>query len=239
MQSLSNSTLAQIVKDNFRSAAVLEKYDLDFCCRGKRTLKEACAEKLILPDVLIKDLESVIGTSPATIIPAELEPGALVDYIIKYHHSYVRKEGPQLMAYLEKVTSKHGPKHPELYRIFDIFLAVKTELDQHMLKEEHILFPRIQMMERSQKEEWGEFEKNIFIKSAIQVMEHEHENAGAGLAEIRQLTNNYTPPVGACTTYQLMYASLKAFEADLHQHVHLENYVLFPAALRMQEEQTL
>lgn len=238
MQSLSNSTLAQIVRSNYRTAAVLEKYDLDFCCRGKRTLEEACAEKQILPDVLIRELETAGLNAPVAANPAELEPSALVDHIVSTHHAYVRREAPQLMAYLEKVTAKHGSRHPELYRIFDIFQAVKAELDQHMVKEEQILFPRIQLMDRAQKEDWGSFEKNTFIHSAIQVMEHEHENAGAGLAEIRQLTDNYTPPAGACTTFQLTYASLKAFEMDLHQHVHLENYVLFPAAIRLQEQPT-
>lgn len=238
MQSLTNSTLAQIVTSNYRSAAVLEKYDLDFCCRGKRTLEEACAEKQILPDVLIRELESVQQTATPAVNPASLGPSALVDHIVSNHHAYVRREGPQLMAYLEKVASKHGQRHPELYRIFDIFQAVKAELDQHMVKEEQVLFPRIQMMDRANSEEWGSFEKHAFIHSAIQVMEHEHENAGAGLAEIRQLTDNYTPPAGACTTFQLTYASLKAFEMDLHQHVHLENYVLFPAAIQLQEQQS-
>lgn len=239
MSTLSNSTLAQIVKSNFRSAAVFEKYDLDFCCKGKRTLEEACAEKQILPDALIKELESAMQEKQATITPAELPPAELVDYIVTNHHAYVSRELPQIMAYLQKVTAKHGPHHSELYRIFEIFQAVKAELEQHLLKEEQVLFPSIKMLAVAEQKHKDVAAGFPFIKDAIGVMEHEHDAAGSGMSEIRNLTNNYTAPQGACTTFQLMYASLKAFELDLHQHVHLENYVLFPEAIRLQEQQSL
>ena len=239
MQSLSNSTLAQIVTQNFRSAAVFEKYGLDFCFKGKRTLEDACSEKKIQPDELIKELESAMKEPSATITPSELPPAELVEYILNNHHAYVSRELPQIMAYLHKVTAKHGPHHPELYRIFETFQAVKAELEQHMLKEEQVLFPSIKMLAFAEQKNRDVAAGFPFIKDAISVMEQEHDAAGAGMEQIRELTSNYTPPAGACTTYQLMYASLKAFETDLHQHVHLENYVLFPAAIRLQEEQPL
>ena len=138
---------------------------------------------------------------------------------------------PQIFAYLQRVSSKHGDRHPEMYKVFEAFNAVKEEMEEHMKKEELILFPRIKSLETLITEK-TELKLNItYLQAPINMMEEEHEQAGKLLAEIRELTNNYAPPDDACTTYRLSFAALKAFELDLHQHVHLENNILFPKAI--------
>ncbi|HET9746458.1 MAG TPA: hemerythrin domain-containing protein, partial [Chitinophagaceae bacterium] len=153
--------------------------------------------------------------------------------IVQTHHAFVKNEMPQIYAYLHKVASKHGERHPELRKIFQTFAAVKEEMEGHMKKEELILFPRIKEMERLANRGKEQFQMNIgYLQSPINVMEHEHDHAGTQLNEIRLMTSDYTPPPDACTTYRLSFAALQAFEIDLHQHVHLENNILFPKAIQ-------
>ncbi len=235
MSAYSNKTLAQIVTDNHRAAAILEKYHLDFCCRGKRTLEQACAEQQIAPAELVRELETIPSLTGQPAFPFDkLTLQQLADYITDTHHAYVKREAPQLLAYLQKVASKHGERHPELLRIFETFAAVKEELELHMQKEEMILFPRIKEIEKTAGEEPGKLHIQIgYLQSPITVMEQEHDHAGRLLEEIRELSGNYTPPADACTTYKLSFAALQAFELDLHQHVHLENNILFPKAIAL------
>lgn len=237
----SSLTLAQIVNSNHKAASVFEKYHLDFCCKGKRSLEQACREQQIELGQLTGELGYLFSKDITGEIDFnKLSLSQLCDYIVQTHHAYVKNEMPQLYAYLQKVSSKHGERHPELIKIFQIFAAVKEEMEGHMKKEEMILFPRIKEMERLANSESGQFQLNIgFLQSPINVMEQEHDHAGTQLNEIRKLTNDYTPPHDACTTYRLSFAALQAFEIDLHQHVHLENNILFPKAIekfkRLQE----
>ena len=140
---------------------------------------------------------------------------------------------PQILSYLQKVASKHGERHPELLKIFELFAAVKEEMEQHIQKEELILFPRINEMEKMVSEGTEIRINHTYLQAPINMMEQEHDHAGEMLAEINKLTNNYNPPADACTTYKLSFAALQAFEMDLHQHVHLENNILFPKALQL------
>ena len=232
---LSSLTLAQIVNSNHKAASVFEKYHLDFCCKGKRSLQQACVEQQIelsqvegeLGYIFSKDITGNVDFDKMSLTQ-------LCEYIVQTHHAYVKNEMPQIYAYLNKVASKHGDRHPELYKIFQTFTAVKEEMEGHMKKEELILFPRIKELEKLANSEGGQFQLNIgYLQSPINVMEHEHDHAGTQLNEIRMLTNDYTPPQDACTTYRLSFAALQAFELDLHQHVHLENNILFPKALKL------
>ena len=234
MNTLKTKSLAGIVSNNHQAAAVLEKYHLDFCCKGKRSLQQACLEQELPIDKIAEELknlsaqDSTINTPPFD----DMSLTQLADYIVLTHHAYVNKEMPQIFSYLQKVTSKHGERHPELVKIFQLFAAVKEEMEGHMKKEEKILFPRIKEIEKQMQSEPGQFKLNIsYLQSPILVMEQEHDHAGTLLNEIRILTNNYTPPADACTTYKLSFAALQAFELDLHQHVHLENNILFPKAI--------
>jgi len=234
MKDYKTSSLAQIVNANHQAAWVFEKYHLDFCCKGKRSLEQACTELQLQPEQIIAELENLSGTniSAEPIHFEEMTLSQLIDYILLTHHEYVHRELPQIFNYLQKVASKHGDRHPELIKIFQLFAAVKEELEAHMKKEEHILFPRIKEMEKFLLNEHAEMHLNItYLQSPITVMEHEHDHAGTLLNEIRILTNNYTSPEDACTTYKLSFAALQAFELDLHQHIHLENNMLFPKAI--------
>jgi regulator of cell morphogenesis and NO signaling len=140
---------------------------------------------------------------------------------------------PAIASYLQKVASKHGGHHPEMLKVFEIFMAVKEEMEQHMQKEEVVLFPRIKELEK-QIGIGNQPRINItYLKAPITMMEHEHDHAGATMADIRKLTSNYNLPADACTTYRLSFAALEAFELNLHQHVHLENNILFPKSLKM------
>ena len=228
-------TLAQIVNKNHLAASVFEKYHLDFCCKGKRTLQQACAESDLKVESVIAELETEFNSnsSSGTINFDDLTLTRLADYIVTTHHSFVIKESPQILAYLEKVASKHGDRHPEMLKIVELFAAVKEEMDQHMQKEELILFPRIKEIE-NQVTEGREIQINhTYLQAPINMMEQEHDQAGALMSEINKLTDNYVPPADACTTYRLSFAAMKAFEMNLHQHVHLENNILFPKAIQL------
>ena len=235
MEELMTKSLAQIVNTNHRAANVFEKYHLDFCCKGKRTLQQACTESELKIEEVLSDLEKTAQGNSSS-VPVSYEKMSLTqltDYIVATHHSYVKKEMPAILGYLQKVASKHGGHHPEMIKVLEIFTAVKEEMGQHMQKEEQILFPRIKEVEQQLGEGSKIIINNSFLLSPISMMEQEHDHAGNAMTEIRQLTNNYNPPPDACTTYKLSFAALNAFELDLHQHVHLENNILFPKALRL------
>jgi regulator of cell morphogenesis and NO signaling len=227
-------TLAQIVKENHQTAAVFEKYNLDFCCRGKRSLQEACEENNLSTELVVDEVNNLLREeTPPPIDFDKLSLSELVDYIVAAHHAYTKRELPQIYAYLQKVSSKHGERNPELYLIFETFSELKEEMELHMKKEELILFPTIKELERGIK---SPNPSNIQVP--ISVMEDEHDHAGRCLEQIRLLSNNYAPPADACTTYRLSFAALQAFEKDLHQHVHLENNILFPKAVETFAQRT-
>jgi regulator of cell morphogenesis and NO signaling len=237
MTDLRNQTLAEIVTKDHRTASLFEKYHLDFCCKGKRTLNQACSDQNISTEELIKELtyvKSVHHVNDESQKFDSLSLTELAEYIVAAHHTYVKREMPPLLTYLQKITSKHGERHPELYKITALFTALKEEMEMHMQKEELILFPRIKETEKYATMQDGHLQFNLtYLRSPISVMEQEHDHAGSIMAEIRDLSNNYTPPADACTTYKLAYSTLEAFEKDLHQHVHLENNILFPKAISL------
>ncbi len=234
---LSNFTLSEIVKNNFHTAAIFEKYNLDFCCNGKRTLDNACTEKGINPENVINEIEEINSSSnQGEIKPDEWKLDFLIDYILNNHHSYVNRMLPVISAHTQKVASVHGENHPETKKIAEIFSAINSEMRHHMMKEEKILFPHINVLVKTSNN-GGIADKPYFgtIKNPIAMMEAEHQSAGDGMFDIKKLTNNYTPPADACTTYKITFQELKEFEEDLHKHVHLENNILFPKAIKLEE----
>ena len=158
----------------------------------------------------------------------------LADHIVRVHHTYVKFNMPQISEYVTRVATKHGDRFPYMKQVAALFLELQHEMNDHMMKEEKVLFPRIKQLanEKSTDHAIG------FYEGPISVMEDEHERAGTIMQQIRELTNNYTAPQDACTTFRLSLASLQAFEADLHQHVHLENYILFPKAIALYRQLT-
>jgi len=238
-KTFSSLTLAQIVNNNHQAASIFEKYHLDFCCKGKRSLEQACSEQQLSVSQVADELEDIFAKDNKHQIIEFEKMGLtqLADYIVQTHHAYVKNEMPQIYAYLDKISSKHGDRYPELYKIFQTFAAVKEEMEGHMKKEELVLFPRIKELEKLANNENANLQLNLgYLQSPIYVMEQEHDHAGALLNDIRILSNDYTPPQDACTTFRLSFAALNAFELDLHQHVHLENNMLFPKAINAFKE---
>ncbi len=231
-------TLSQIVTNNFRAAAIFEKYDLDFCCRGNKPIEQACTEKGINKEPIISELENLFTSTPAADAKYEnWQLDFLSDYIINNHHTYVRNMIPIISAHAEKVAMVHGARHPEVIDVAKKFAVVYKDLKQHMMKEEEILFPYIKRIV-TVKNNKAKPEPPYFgtVKNPIKMMEAEHEAAGDEMFEIRSITNGYNPPADACNTYKALYQELKDFEEDLHKHVHLENYILFPKSILLEEE---
>lgn len=235
-----DETLGEIAVKDLRKAQVFKKYGLDFCCGGKKTVKEACAEKGI--DVTrveqeLQQADKIVSTTSARPLPYnEWSLDFLADYISNTHHSYVRKMLPDLRSYSVKVSNVHGDQHPELLTVRQLTEAICDELSTHMIKEETVLFPYIKQLVASKttgnKMQYGHFNS---VKTPIDMMEHEHEYVGKSLEKIRELTNNYSLPEDACASYAFLFKSLEEFENDLHIHVHLENNILFPKALELEK----
>ena len=233
---LNEKTLAEIVTDNTRSAIVFEEYGLDFCCNGKRLLSEACQEKNVDVNDVINSLTG-LDSNEESKNANYWEPDFLIDYIINNHHQYVRRMIPVISLHFDKVASVHGANHPETKQIADLFLAVRQELESHMMKEERILFPYIKQLYNAQKNNEPIAPPPFgTIQNPIRMMEAEHQSAGNAMHKIRELSDNFITPEDACNSYKALYSELKEFEEDLHKHIHLENNILFPKAIESEED---
>jgi regulator of cell morphogenesis and NO signaling len=230
-------TVGQIVKDDYRTAQVFQQFKLDFCCGGNRTIEEACAKKDIDTHEVYKALDQLDHVGPKEDNYDQWSLDFLVDYIVNNHHKFTRNKLPEIGKYAKKVAKVHGDRHEELHKIYYEFTMLHTEIFNHLDKEERILFPYIKELVEAEKN-GTKPEKPEFGEAAnpIAMMEDEHDEAGTSMAKIRQLSNDFTPPEDACTTYRLLYENLEGFEKDLHKHVHLENNILFPKALELEKK---
>ncbi len=234
---LSNLTLSEIVTQNFKAAAVFEKYNLDFCCGGKKPISEACLEKGLDSSEVFDELSSIEKAGSRTDNYAEWGADFLIDYIVNNHHAYINRMIPVLSAHTQKIASVHGKNHPELLKVAESFEKVYKELKQHMMKEEQILFPFVKKLATA-KSSGRKTEAPYFgtVKNPIRLMEAEHQSAGDEMYEIRKLTGGYTVPEDACNTYSVTMQELRDFEEDLHKHIYLENFILFPKAIDLEKE---
>lgn len=233
MINITEQTLASIVTGNHQAVPVLEKYNLDFCCKGKRTLAQACAEKGIKIESITEELRSLTEAAGKQQMPfTEMNAEQLISYILIHHHFYVKQAMPTIFSHLHKVATKHGDRYPYMKKVYDLFVIMIREMTLHMEKEEVALFPRIKEAENLFKAGRSSEITKGYIQMPINAMESDHEEAGDIMYEIRTLTNNYTSPQDACTTFKVTLAELKEFEEDLHKHVHLENNILFPKAIQ-------
>ena len=233
-----DETLGQIAAKDLRKAEVFKKYGLDFCCGGKKTVKEACAEKGLDVTKVEQELQHADKMPSSRPIPYDdWNLDFLADYIVNTHHSYVRKTLPDIRTYAEKVMKVHGGRHAELLTIYQLVEEINTELTAHMLKEEKILFPYIKELVATKRDTQPLHAAHFgTVQKPINMMEMEHELVGKNLAHIRELSNNYLLPEDACASYILLYRMLDEFEEDLHLHIHLENNILFPKALEMEKQ---
>lgn len=216
---------------------VFEKLGIDYCCGGNRPLDEACAAANANLDQVLKALEAAIA-EPARPSDRELRSGSLaelISHIVRTHHVFVRTQIPEIESLIEKVHAKHGANHPELAKIRTVYHGLGEELMAHLMKEENILFPYIERMEESVVAHDPILPPPFgTVANPVRMMEHEHDNAGIALKVLREASQNFTPPADACTSFRALYTALANFEKDLHQHIHLENNVLFPRAIEME-----
>lgn len=232
-----DETLGQIAAKDLRKAQIFKKHGLDFCCGGKKTVKEACAEKGLDVTYIEQELQQADKVPHSQPLPYnDWSLPFLSDFIVNTHHSYVRKNLPDITTYAEKVMKVHGNQHPELVLINTLVKEINSELTGHLVKEEKILFPYIKALVEA-KDQTEPLQAAHFgsVQSPIHMMEMEHEQVGKNLAQIRELSGNYHLPADACASYSLLYRLLNEFEEDLHLHIHLENNILFPKALEAEK----
>lgn len=231
-----NQTIANIVANDYRTAAVFSKHKIDFCCKGGRPLETVCKDANIDMQEIIGELVAATTDDSVKVMDYQHLPlDLLIDFIEKKFHREIREKTPIMLGYLEKVATVHGKAYNELYEIYRLFVGCANELEAHMQKEEKVLFPYIKQLFAKETPE------ACFptIQAPIGVMKHEHEAEGDRFRRIAELSSNYTPPQGACNTYKVAYAMLNEFEQDLHLHIHLENNILFPQAIELEKQGTL
>ena len=241
MSVTTEKTVRELALENPAATRVFEKLGIDYCCGGSQSLEQACRAANLPVDQVLDSLEMAEQTARAAqdVHDWQGEPLAdLIAHISSTHHKYTREEIARLGPLFEKVCSVHGKNHPELLDARATFAGLAQELTNHMMKEEMVLFPYIVRMEEAiiQKEPvlpppFGS------VQNPISMMEHEHDSAGNALRTMRQASGGYAPLADACISYQTLYQALSAFEADLHQHIHLENNILFPQAIAMEQAQ--
>ncbi len=231
--------IGELVAHDYRTASVFKKHHIDFCCNGNRSIEEACEQKKVETAQVIEDLKQVLQTpaGSSSVDYSSWPMDLLADYIEKKHHRYVEAKIGEIKPFLNKIVKVHGAQHPELKEVEELFSASSDELTRHMKKEELILFPFIRKMAES-----GYSNQPVpaphfgTVQNPINMMHHEHDAEGERFRKIAALTDNYTPPADACTTYRVAFSMLKEFEEDLHLHIHLENNILFPKAIEMEQQ---
>lgn len=231
-------TVGQIAAKDIRYKDVFQMYGIDFCCGGKKSVSQACLEKGINADEVHAALKNAaLSKGQGSYDFNSWDLDFLTDYIVNIHHGYVKNNVELILGLATKVSERHGTQHPELIELSNVVKSTLQELVQHMAKEEQILFPAIK--EINERKRNPEFQSKFMpghLQHPIKVMEHEHDNAGEDLADFRRITKDYLLPAGACNSYQYLFEKLKEFEADLMQHIHLENNILFPKAIELDKE---
>jgi regulator of cell morphogenesis and NO signaling len=233
MSFTTETKVKEIALSNPQARQILEDAGVDYCCGGGKPLRDACLSAEVSADEILEQLKKnrqEVAASAANWTSAPLVE--LTRHIREKHHQYVRSAIPNIQALLAKVKAKHGPAHPEVAAIEELFAQIGREMIMHMQKEEQILFPYIDAVERAIKGS-GSIEPPFFqtVRNPIQAMMREHDSSGDLVRQIRTASRDYTAPEEACTSFKALYEDLKRFELDLHEHVHLENNVLFPRAV--------
>jgi len=235
-----DKTVRELAVENPASTRVFEKLGIDYCCGGNRSLREACESANLQLDEVLDSLEKADQATRVTANDRrwQAEPvTSLIQHIQNTHHKYAREEIARLGPLFQKVCSVHGSNHPELFEVREIFHSLAEELTSHMMKEEMILFPYMVGMEAAAARN-GPIVRPPFgsVQNPISMMEHEHDSAGNALRAMNEATGGYSAPADACVSYRTLYNALAAFEADLHQHIHLENNILFPRAVAIEKQ---
>lgn len=230
-------TIGEIVAEDFRSAAVFKKYGIDFCCKGNRSIEEASAAKKINAQNIYDDLEKINNAASGTPDYRTWPLDLLADYVEKVHHRYIEEKTPALLQFLNKIAKVHGGRHPELHQVYELFEESAKDLAAHLKKEELILFPFIRKMIAAERDN-KPLDAASFgsVENPVEMMKDEHQAEGERFEKIAELTDNYTIPADGCSTYQVSFKMLQEFESDLHKHIHIENNILFPAAIALEKK---
>lgn len=226
-----DSIISDIVTKFPKSTTLFTSYKIDFCCGGNRPLIDAIIEKNLAADEFLTKLNTLYNiTKPLNKTEINWTTASyhqLIDYIINKHHSYLNKELPDLSNNVTKLLRAHGAEHSHLAQIHKLFHELKTELEQHLIKEETVDFPLILEFEQNPSHE-----NKIKLQYIVDELESEHHRAGDIIKELRVIANDFIPPEDACDTYRTVFQRLEALESDLFEHIHLENNVLFPRAIK-------
>ena len=238
MSMSATQSVRELAVEHPATTRVFEALGIDYCCGGQKSLAEACNVAKLSVDQVLETLERA---------EAERRPkeqandwqaaplAGLIEHIIHTHHKFTREELARLEPLLDKVCKVHGQNHPEMLEIRRAFAGLSQELTLHMMKEERILFPYIVELEQAiQRRQAPPVSPFGTVQNPIHMMTTEHDSAGEALRQMRSLSSDYAPPADACVSYQTLYRALADLEADLHQHIHLENNILFPRAISME-----
>lgn len=232
---LAEKTIGQYVAEDYRNAAVFEKYGIDFCCGGQVPLAAACREKGLAPASLEREIEAT-KSEP---IDRSQNYGSwalpfLADYIVNTHHAYLNENTGQIAAYAHKIAEVHGGHHPEVIEIATIFDKIAADMVDHLREEEEVLFPTIKRIDAAQEAGTLPAAKDCeALNASLEKLHLEHEEIGDAVHQIRHLAKDYAVPEDVCNTFVVTYHKLKEFEDDLHKHVHLENNILFLKAAQL------
>lgn len=220
-----NQSIGEIVAMLPEASEVFRRYNIDFCCGGNRPLSAAIEEQKLDRAEVLQKLEEARHDTRELIKRVdfrEMKSGKLIEYIVATHHAYLQKSLPETGELTSKILRAHGANHRELFRVHKLFNSLRTELEQHLIKEEELLFPLINKYQAEPSDELA-----LEIRAVLVETEEEHEGAGDILKELRKLTGDYNVPKDGCRTFEMAYSMLQVLEGDLFRHIHLENNILF------------
>jgi len=229
-------TVREVAMELPQSTRLFEKLRIDYCCGGHKPLAEACASAGVDVDEVMEMLADVTQSEDTAALDFQnASLPELITHILDTHHVFTKSEMERLQSLTDKVIGAHGANHPELLHVRELWQRLCADLKPHMFKEEQILFPYMIALAQSADHKWAApFAPFGTVNNPIRMMMREHDTAGEILRELRALTSDYKAPADACISYQTLYQALENFERDLHQHIHLENNILFPKALAME-----
>lgn len=239
MQDFTTKTIREIAVAMPVTTRIFENYKIDYCCGGERNFFDACQFAGVSPETIRREINLAVSKHKKGFAQDELETASeLIDFIVKKHHAFTRNEITRLSDLMEKVCHRHSGAHRELIALQQIFRKFSDDLISHLKKEETVLFPFIKHLEMSEAKNLSGGPHPPFgtVKNPVRMMMVEHDHTGDFLRKMREITKEYALPENICSSFQALYVGLKDFEKDLHHHIHLENNVLFPKAVRLEQK---
>jgi regulator of cell morphogenesis and NO signaling len=234
----STTTVRELAVCEPGATRIFEKLKIDYCCGGNKTLEDACTAAGVQTEDVWQLLEKARQSQAMSGEATDFQTASLAElikHILDKHHVFTKEEMTRLDALVDKVCSVHGQNHPELLRVKTLFQSLCEDLKPHMFKEEQVLFPYIIRLEEAVSRKQTPMHPPFgTVRNPVRMMMLEHDTAGDLLRELREVSSGYRAPADACISYRTLYQALEALEQDLHQHIHLENNILFPRAVEME-----